>query len=44
MLTYSPTSAFWLFNMVANFCYTRYDLMSADAQKVQKQLETRYIC
>ena len=43
MLTYSPTSAFWLFNMVANFCYTRYDLMSADAQKVQKQLETRYI-
>jgi dipeptidase len=43
MLTYSPTSAFWLFNQVANFCYTRYDLMSADAQKVQKQLETRYI-
>jgi dipeptidase len=43
MLTYSPTSAFWLFNTVANFCYTRYDLMSADAQKVQKRLETRYI-
>jgi dipeptidase len=43
MLTYSPTSAFWLFNMVANFCYTRYDLMSADAQKVQKQLETMYV-
>jgi dipeptidase len=43
MLTYSPTSAFWLFNMVANFCYTRYDLMSSDAQKVQKQLETMYI-
>jgi dipeptidase len=43
MLTYSATSAFWLFNQVANFCYTRYDLMSADAQKVQKQLETRYI-
>jgi dipeptidase len=43
MLTYSPTSAFWLFNTVANFCYTRYDLMSADAQKVQKKLETRYI-
>ncbi len=43
MLTYSPSSAFWLFNRVANFCYTRYDLISADAQKVQKQLETRYI-
>ncbi|MGC1389851.1 MAG: C69 family dipeptidase [Bacteroidales bacterium] len=43
MLTYSPTSAFWLFNLVANFCYARYDLMSADAQKVQKKLELRYI-
>jgi dipeptidase len=43
MLTYSPTSAFWLFNMVANFCYTRYDLMSTDAQKVQTRLETMYI-
>lgn len=43
MLTYSPTSAFWLFNQVANFCYTRYDLISADAQKVQNQLETNYI-
>ena len=43
MLTYSPTSAFWLFNQVANLCYSRYDMMSADAQKVQKQLETRYI-
>ena len=43
MLTYSPTSAFWLFNMVANFCYSRYDLMSADALNVQKQLESGYI-
>lgn len=43
MLTYSPTSAFWLFNKVANMCYMRYDLMSADAKKVQKQLETQYI-
>jgi dipeptidase len=43
MLTYSPTSAFWLFNRVANQCYLRYDLMSADAKKVQKQLETSYL-
>ena len=43
LLTYSPTSAFWLFNQVANFCYTRYDLMSADAMKVQKQLELKYL-
>jgi dipeptidase len=43
MLTYSPTSAFWLFNTVANFCYLRYDVMSADALKVQKQLESKYL-
>jgi dipeptidase len=43
LLTYSPTSAFWLFNQVANFCYSRYDLMSADALKVQKELESGFI-
>jgi len=43
LLTYSPTSAFWLFNRVANQCYLRYDLMSQDALKVQKQLETSYL-
>lgn len=42
MLTYSPTSAFWLFNLVANMCYSRYDLMSNDALKVQKKLELSY--
>ena len=43
MTTYSPTSAFWLFNKVANFCYSRYDLMGSDAQKIQKQLELQYL-
>lgn len=43
MLTYSPTSGFWIFNLVANLCYSRYDLMSADALKIQKQLESGYI-
>jgi dipeptidase len=43
LLTYSPTSAFWLFNQVANFCYSRYDLTSIDALKVQKELESGFI-
>jgi len=43
MATYSSTSAFWLFNMVANFCYMRYDLMESDAVKVQKKLESTYL-
>lgn len=43
MVTYSPTSAFWIFNQVANQCYSRYDMMSSDAKKVQKELETKYL-
>lgn len=43
MVTYSPTSAFWLFNLVANMCYSRYDMMSEDALKIQKKLELAYI-
>ncbi len=43
MVTYSPTSAFWVFNLVANMCYSRYDMMSADAVKLQKELEGKYI-
>ena len=42
MLTYSSTSAFWVFNMVSNFCYLRYDIMSADVKTVQAELETKY--
>jgi dipeptidase len=43
LLTYSPTSGFWIFNLVANMCYQRYDMMSADALKVQRELENGYI-
>lgn len=43
MLNYSPTSAFWVFNTVANFCYLRYDVMSQDALKIQRQLESGYL-
>jgi len=43
MLTYSPTSAFWLFNLVSNLCYLRYDMMSEDALEVQRELENSYI-
>ncbi|MFZ4413055.1 MAG: dipeptidase [Bacteroidales bacterium] len=42
MLKYSPTSAFWLFNQVSNFCYTRYNVMIKDIQKVQSELENGF--
>ena len=42
MLTWSDTSAFWTFNEVSNFCYSRYRDMIVDVQKVQKSLENKF--
>ena len=43
MLTYSETAAFWLFNRVTNFVYSRYSDMIVDLQKVQNNLEEGFI-
>jgi dipeptidase len=43
MLEYSPTSAFWAFNFVSNWAYTKYNYMIKDIQKVQRELELNYI-
>lgn len=43
MVKYSPTSAFWLFNRVTNFVYSRYQDMIVDLQKTQSSLENGYI-
>ncbi|MDR0367888.1 MAG: C69 family dipeptidase [Bacteroidales bacterium] len=43
MMTYSSTAAFWLFNQVSNFAYSRYNNMIVDIQKVQKELESGFI-
>ncbi len=43
MLTYSPTSAFWLFNQVSNFAYLRYSDIAPDVIKVQKNLEDGFV-
>ncbi len=43
ILKYSPTSAFWTFNWVANWAYTKYSYMIKDIQPVQKDLEAKYI-
>ena len=42
ILKYSPTSAFWAFNWVANWAYTKYSYMIKDIQLVQRELETKY--
>jgi len=43
MCEYSETSAFWLFNNVANYAYSRYRDMIVDIQKVQRELESGFV-
>jgi dipeptidase len=43
ILEYSEDAAFWVFNKVANFTYLRYSLMLPDVQKVQSELESRFM-
>ncbi len=43
MITYSETSAFWTFNYVTNFAYLRYNDMIKDVQKVQNELENKFV-
>lgn len=43
LLTYSATSAFWAFNTVANFTYSKYERMLPDVQFRQQQWENRFM-
>jgi len=40
---FSWDSAFWVFNFVANYAYSRYQDMIQDIQKVQRELEGTFI-
>lgn len=42
LLDYSPTSAFWTFNLVSNFAYGKYMPMMQDIKRKQKELETAF--
>lgn len=39
LYNYSPTSAFWAYNTVANFAYSKYSDMLPDIRKVQSEWE-----
>jgi dipeptidase len=43
MMTFSDNAAFWVFNQVSNFAYTRYNVMIGDIQTKQSELEDYYI-
>jgi dipeptidase len=42
MYTYSPTSAWWTYNIVANWAYTKYSAMMPDIKKVQAAWENKF--
>jgi dipeptidase len=42
LLEYSPTSAFWIYNQVANFAYGKYSYMMKDIKVVQAQWESDF--
>ena len=43
IMTYSDNAAFWVFNQVTNFAYTRTRLLIGDLQKKQSELENGYM-
>ena len=43
LLTYSETAAFWTFNKVTNFAYSRYNSMIVDIRKTQERIEGTFI-
>jgi len=43
MMEFSDSSAFWIFNQVSNFAYTRYKDMIPEIRNVQKNLEHNFI-
>lgn len=43
LMEYSYDAAFWVFNEVSNYVYTRASVMTPDLQKKQRELELNYI-
>ena len=43
MTTYSETSAFWTFNLVTNWAYTRYNLIHPEVAAKQKGYEEKFV-
>lgn len=43
MISWSDTSAFWTFNQVNNWAYSRYNLIHPEIETYQAQLENQYV-
>ena len=43
MSEWSETSAFWTFNQMSNWAYTKYDYIHPEIRKRQRELETKWV-
>jgi dipeptidase len=43
MMEFSDDAAFWIFNQVSNFSYTRFNVISPEIRAKQGELESKYI-
>ena len=43
MSEWSETSAFWTFNQMSNWAYTKYNYIHPEIRKIQRELETKYV-
>ena len=43
MMEFTNEAAFWVFNQVTNFAYTRYNIIHPEVRAKQKALETQYV-
>ena len=43
MMEFTNEAAFWVFNQVTNFAYTRYNVIHPEIRAKQKALETQYV-
>jgi len=43
LMNFTMESAFWVFNMVSNFAYTRYNVMYPEIEVVQSELHKKFV-
>ncbi len=43
LMNFTTDAAFWVFNQVSNLAYTRYNVIHPEIEKLQNELEDRYV-
>jgi len=43
LMEFDMDAAFWVFNMVSNYAYTRYSMMFPEIEKVQSELHSKFV-